>query len=263
MDNRLAMRCARRRHRANNGRYTSPMRRLALALAVLTLAGCVEYRESLVLERDGSGTVVMSIGVNEALVRAANIAEAERYDFASAISALRRQQGLQVIESRTETVDATHWQHVTLTFDSLAALNGIDRIEQYRGLFGEMVLTENSTSQRVLTRTVRANRHEGLNASFLPSLIAPMLARYPWTYEIAFPAKVVESNGETVHPGGVAKVVRWRFSLADLVAEPRVMRATFARTGVGPAGIAVGAALMLVGIILARVLQQRRRAAAA
>ena len=238
------------------------MRRFALVLVLLLLAGCVEYRESLVLERDGSGTLVMSIGVNDALLRAASAAQAEGRQPASGIDALQEQQGLQVIESRTETVDGTRWQHVTLTFESLAALGGIDRIEQYRGLFGEMILTENSSGQRVLTRTIHAKVNEGFEASFLPSLVAPMLNRYPWIYEVTFPAKVVESNGETVQLAGAAKVVRWQFSLADLVDEPRVMRATFARTGVGAVGIAVGTALMLIGIVVARLLQQRRRCAA-
>ena len=238
------------------------MRRFAIVLAVLVLAGCVEYRESLVLERDGSGTVVMAIGVKEALVRASAVAGGEGYEPAAAIDALRAQQGLQVIETRTETVDGTRWQHLALAFESLAALGGIERIEQYRGLFGEIALTENSSGQPVLTRTVRANIDERLEASFLPSLVAPMLARYPWMYEVTFPSRVIESNGESMHRAGAAKVVRWKFSLADLVAEPRVMQATFARTGVGPAGIALGAALMLAGILVARVLQQRRNRAA-
>ena len=250
------------RDRANNEGYTSCMRRFAIALTVLVLAGCVEYRESLVLERDGSGTVVMAIGVKEALVRAAAVAAGEGYEPASAIDALRAQQGLQVIETRTETVDGTRWQHLTLTFESLAALGGIDRIEQYRGLFGEMVLTESPSGHQVLTRTIRADMSQRLEESFLPSLVAPMLARYPWMYEVTFPSRVLESNGESVRRAGAAKVVRWRFSLADLVAEPRVMQATFARTGVGPVGIALGAALMLVGILVARVLQQRRNRAA-
>ena len=38
------------------------MRLFALGLAFLALGGCVEYRESIVLERDQSGTVVMAIG---------------------------------------------------------------------------------------------------------------------------------------------------------------------------------------------------------
>ena len=239
------------------------MHRLALALTVLLLGGCVEYRESLVLERDESGTLVMAIGVEDALLRAAEVVESATYDPASAISALGEQNGLQVIENRSETRDGMRWLHVTLTFDSLAALNGIDRIEQYRGLFGEVVLTENAAGQRVLTRTVRTKIRDNPVESFLPSLIAPMLAGYPWSYEVRFPARVVESNGKTVARAGDAKVVRWRFTLGDLVAEPRVMRATFARTGVGPAGIAIGAALMLAGIAAAQVMQRRRKRASA
>ena len=83
------------------------MRPFALALSVLILGGCVEYRESLVLERDGSGTVVMAIGVNETLLRAAEVAESELYDPASVLTALQAQQGLQVLESRTETREGT------------------------------------------------------------------------------------------------------------------------------------------------------------
>ena len=239
------------------------MRPLVLALTVLILGGCVEYRESLVLERDGSGTVVMAIGVKEALLRAAEVAETGMYDPASALGTLQGQHGLQVIESRTETRQGTRWLHLMLTFDSLDALNGIDRVEQYRGLFGKVVLTENSAGQQVLTRTIHANLPEKVGESFLPSLIAPMFAGYPWSYEVRFPAKVLESNGETADPEGDAKVVRWRFNLGDLVTEPRVMRATFARTGVGPAGIAVGAALMLIGIVVVQILQRRRKRAGA
>ena len=74
---------------------------------------------------------------------------------------------------------------------------------------------------------------------------------------------MLESNGETADPEDDAKVVRWRFNLGDLVTEPRVLRATFARTGVGPAGIAVGAALMLIGIVVVQILQRRRKRAGA
>ena len=235
------------------------MRPLLLALAVLILGGCVEYRESLVLERDESGTVVMAIGVSEALLRAAEVAESGLYDPASVLTALQAQQGLQVIESRTGTREGTRWLHLVLAFDSLAALNGIDRIEQYRGLFGAVALSENASGQRVLTRTIHARLPEKIGKSFLPSFIAPMFARYPWSYEVRFPAKVLESNGEPAGGEGDAQLVRWRFNLGELVAEPRVMRATFARTGVGPAGIAVGAVLMVAGIVAVRILQRRRK----
>lgn len=238
------------------------MRLFALALAFLVLGGCVEYRESIVLERDESGTVVMAIGVKEALLRAAEVTESGVYDPASALDALRALPGLQIVENRAEARDGTHWLHLVLAFESLEALNGINRIEQYRALFGTVALTENDASQPVLTRTVRARLPEAIGESFLPSLIAPVIAGYPWSYEMRFPARVVESNGDAATgPDGDARVVRWTFSLADLVSEPRVMRATFARTGVGPAGIAVGAALMVVGIAIARILQKRRNRA--
>ena len=240
------------------------MRPFALALSVLILGGCVEYRESLVLERDGSGTVVMAIGVNETLLRAAEVAESGLYDPASVLTALQAQQGLQILESRTETREGTRWLHLVLTFESLAALNGVDRIEQYRGLFGTVALSENASGQRVLTRTIHARLPDKVAGSFLPSLLAPMFTRYSWSYEVRFPARVVESNGETAtDPEGGEKVVRWRFNLGDLVAEPRVMRATFARTGVGPAGIGVGVALMVIGIAVAWVMQRRRNRAGA
>lgn len=240
------------------------MRSLVFGLAVLVLGGCVEYRESLVLERDGSGTVVMAIGVKEALLRAAEVAESEMYDPASTLDTLRAQQGLQVIESRTETREGTRWLHLVLTFESLAALNGVDRIEQYRGLFGHFLLAENSAGQRVLTRTIRADLPEKIRESFLTSLLAPMFAKYPWSYEVRFPSRVVESNGEeSAGSAGDAQLVQWRFSFGDLVAEPRVMRATFARTGLGPTGIAVGVALMVIGIVVVRVLQRHRKRAVA
>ena len=231
-----------------------------VALAVLVLGGCVEYRESLVLERDESGTLAMAIGVNETLLRAAAVAESGLYDPEAALAALRAQPDLQVIESRAETREGTRWLHLVLTFESVAALNGVNRIEQYRGLFGTIALTENAAGQQVLTRTIQARLPEKIEGSFLPSLIAPMVAGYPWSYEMRFPARVVESNGEAEGGSdGDAKVVRWRFSLGDLVAEPQVMRTRFARTGVGPAGIAIGAALMVLGIGFARILQRRRK----
>ena len=231
-----------------------------VALAVLILGGCVEYRESLVLERDESGTLAMAIGVNETLLRAAAVAESGLLDPEAALAALRTQTDLQVIEGRTETQEGTRWLHLVLTFESVAALNGINRIEQYRGLFGTIALTENAAGQQVLTRTIQARLPEKIERSFLPSLIAPMVAGYPWSYEMRFPARVVESNGEAAGgPDGDAKVVRWRFSLGDLVSEPQVMRTRFARTGVGPVGIAIGAALMVLGIGFARILQRRRK----
>ena len=224
----------------------------------MILGGCVEYRESLVLERDESGTVVMAIGVHEALMRAAEVAESGLHDLASVADTLRALHGLQVIESRTEAVDGTRWLHLTLTFDSLAALNGIDRIERYRGLFGKITLTETPAGQQVLTRTIRVNLHENAGDSLLSSLIAPMLDGYPWSYEVRFPAKVLESNGEIMAPESGARTVRWRFKLGDIVVGPRMMQATFARSGVGPAGIGVGAALMLIGIAAAWIMQKRR-----
>ena len=235
------------------------MRPFLLALTILTLGGCVEYRESLVLERDESGTVVMAVGVNEALLRAAEITESAAYDPASALDALQAQQGLQIIERHTETREGTRWLRLVLTFESIAALNGIDRIEPYRGLFGTIVLSENAAGQRVLTRTIHARLPEQIGKSFLPSLIARVFAGYSWSYEARFPAKVLESNGEFTGREDDAKIVRWRFDLGDLVAEPRVMRATFAHTGVGPAGIAVGGALMAAGIVAVRILQRRRK----
>ena len=234
------------------------MHRFALALALTLLGGCVEYRESLVLERNESGTVVMAIGVDEALMRAAEVAETGLYDLASVADTLRALHGLQVVESRTETGNGRRWLHLTLAFESLAALNGIDRLEQYRGLFGNVTLTENPAGQPVLTRTIRVNLRAKAGQSILPSLIAPMLGGYPWSYEARFPTKILDSNGEIAVSENDAGVVRWRFDLGEIVTEPRVMRTTFARPGVGPAGIGVGAALMLIGIAAAWIMQKRR-----
>ena len=118
-----------------------------------------------------------------------------------------------------------------LTFDSLADLNGIDRIEPYRGQFGNIALTESSAGRRVLAHTVHPALPEKVELSFLSPLLAPMFAEYSWSYEVRFPARVLESNGETVTgPDGDANVVRWSFDLGDLVDEPRVMEATITRT---------------------------------
>ena len=236
------------------------MRPFALAFILVTLGGCVEYRESLVLERNESGTVVIAIGVKEALMRVAEIAETGLYDLASVADTLRTLDGLQVIESRIEAKNGRRWLHLTLAFESLAALNGIDRIEQYRGLFGKVTLTENPAGQQVLTRTIRINLHAKDGKSLLPSLIAPILAGYPWSYEARFPTKVLDSNGEIVASESDARVVHWQFNLGDIVAEPRVMRVTFARPGVGPVGIGVSAALMLIGIAAAWFAKARNRA---
>ena len=232
----------------------------ALALAALILGGCVEYRESLVLERDGSGTVAMAIGVNETLLRAAEVADSAIHDPAAALAAIEAQHGLRVIESRAETREGTRWVHLVLTFDSLADLNGIDRIEPYQGQFGNIALTESSAGRRVLARTVHPALPEKVEQSFLSPLLVPMFTGYSWSYEVRLPARVLESNGETVTgPDGDANVVRWSFDLGDLVDEPRVMEATIARTGVGPAGIGVGMALMVLGILAVRLMQRRRR----
>ena len=116
------------RYRLIRGRGPAPnearlpaMRLFALALAFLVLGGCVEYRESIVLERDESGTVVMAIGVKEALLRAAEVAESGVYDPASALDALRMLPGLQIVESRAEAHDGTRWLHLVLAFESLEA----------------------------------------------------------------------------------------------------------------------------------------------
>ncbi len=255
----MAVPSTRRRPRGSRlaGRLVAALLGMVLAAA---LGGCVEYRERIELGRDGSGSALLEIGVSENLARAAALAEANGFEPGRVRAALAGLAGIEVVETRVALEQGTRWLRIRLRFASLAALAGLDRAPGYQGLFGRVALAEGGERKLLYRRTVSLDAARfGATASLL---LGPLLARYPWRFEVAFPTRVAAATGPGAQLADGRRLVRWGLSLDEVIERPHTLEARYARPGPGLLGLAAAVALMVAvaaGVVLLR--RSRRRGA--
>lgn len=199
---------------------------ILFSFLLLLLSGCLEYRETMQLNRDGSGNITMSIGLDYSLMDLAKpdtlegMSESEiREHFAGA-------EGIDVTGSRTYTERGIQWIEVDLDFQSLDALESAASDGQIPGFFGQISFMRTPEGTLRYARSVEFNEETMENEALGLKLLEAMFSRYYWEYEVRFPGPVLEANVSQESIDQEKQTVRWSFSLSSLMGGQQLMTAT-------------------------------------
>jgi hypothetical protein len=228
-------------------------------LALLLIAGCINYDQQLELNANGSGKLVMHYSMAQQLVsmmqmggQAGGGEKDQQMPFKikeDEVKADLQSPGVKFekFESKTEG-DQQHF-YVHISFDKVTSLNNTKT-------FKEMPITwkeENGTV--TFSQVLKSKKKEGASAggddAMQKQMAQAMFGNAAFKFAVKLPSKALPSpatNGTIAEDG---KTVNWTFPLVELDSGDKVMTASF-KTGLGIKTLAIvlGAGfLVLLGLI--------------
>ena len=230
------------------------------ALLLPLLAACVEYRETLTIERDGGGIATLEVGIGETLARALDLAAPDTLDRERVVAAVDAVDGLRVTHSTLDSRDGERWLRVEVRFDTVEDLARLDTLEGFQGLFGAVALSPVGDHELRLIRQPDIDRARAGALARIPGLLAPTLSNYRWRFTAHVPTRIASARGPRAILADSRRTVSWALTLDEVLARSPSLEVDYARPGPGALGLAAGALLMLAGAGLALALVRRRRA---
>ena len=198
----------------------------AFLLIVITVpilfAGCLEYSEEIWFKNDMSGTIKMDIVIEEKL--AGLNEQANREDNIFSLEGIRNRfgaiAGIKLVVATIDTVGDNRHTSITLDFDSLESLNKISNAGKKTDFLGniEVIMTDSLVTY---TRTVV------MSDDAKTAMIDQYMEQFIWSYTVHFPNKVLEVNRTVSAFDTSNNTVTWEYTLADLMKNPRTMKAVF------------------------------------
>jgi hypothetical protein len=234
---------------------------IAFVVALLFLSGCVDYDEEMWLNPDLSGRVAMNISVKEELVRGKTGFEKDMSE-----DGIRRDVEripgvkLESFESFRDAGRAV--AKLRIAFDSIEKLTrhetGVAGSSPISFL-GEVAVHEEGR-KIVLERTLRAlpaakakSMGEDMLAKGLSSLL---FSKNYLAYKIHVPGELITANSQ--HIDGTSRTVEWKFTLAQAMRDPPVMRVEWKKAfRVFPLLAAVGAGVFVLALLIILVMRKR------
>ena len=202
---------------------------VVLAAVALLLSGCVDYQETLVLERDGSGEFSMLVGMDMSMFAMFDdmVEEAEDVEEDPAFIVDEEMEGIRLIREETWTdEDGWEWSDVALAFDTLEALqeafadsddDPIGQIHWYQD--GDHWVFERNMAP------VGGMDEEPMDAATL-QMMSGFFGNSEFRYTVRFPGQIIKTNAEVENVDHQNNTVTWVFSMQTMTAEPQTMHAT-------------------------------------
>lgn len=191
---------------------------LVLLLVLLfALSGCIEYREEIWLEKDGSGSLLFEIGLPEyTRIDDEDLSELSIVELCDSV------EGITVTGSATYQVDKITWIQVFVDFEHILLLN---EVEDY--WFGEIRLEEQDDTV-IYTRLITlSDSLDSEGGRFGNMLKQAFLGQYNWSYTLHLPDKILDGNTPLMFRDTLNNNLRWEYTLASLINEQKSMTVTF------------------------------------
>ena len=215
---------------------------LSVIAVPLLFAGCLEYTEEIWFKNDMSGTIKMDIVIEEKLVGLNE--EANREDNIFSLEGIHNRfgaiEGLKLVDATIDTVGDKRHTSITLDFDSLESLHKISNAGEKTDFLGtiEVIMTDSLVTY---TRTVV------MSDDAKNTMIDQYMEQFAWSYTVHFPNKVLEVNRTVSTFDTSNNTATWEYTLAELMKNPRTMKAVFAAPSPRDySAMAVGGLLFLV-----------------
>ena len=186
--------------------------------------GCFFYKEKLWLNKDGSGKMVMKIGIDKNLNSMRDSTDRFGTEIDKFSSVLDSVDGVTNKETKSYFDKDKKWFEISFAFESLKFVNELED-KDAAGLIGEISITKDENENLIFTRKMEFKKSEK-KENPLEGMIQIMFSQYSWEYETYFPTKVLTANTADENIDEKNNRVNWSFPLLSLMKEPKVMKAT-------------------------------------
>ena len=224
-------------------------------IAVLTSA-CLEYKEKMTLNNDGSGEIKFAIGLNESLFSMnKDSVDVKDFDEAKLREKYSNAIGIEFIGSRSYVESGNRWIEIHLRFDSFDALVAASKDSSNLGMIGELKMHEGNKGTMIFERQISDGKNgsetDSANSEKGEDVFKAMFLNYKWNYELTLPGKIITTNASPNDVDEKTNTVKWYFTLGSLGAASK-MYVEYEKTS----EINLGMLLLLVvgAIVLALVL---------
>lgn len=199
--------------------------RLVLLCLPFLCSGCLEYREVLTLDPQGSGSLEAELSLDLGLLRELSGALGE--DLApeelaapseAEFRAMLQAEGVQLQELAVESQGGRTWARFRLEFEDLDALHRLEAFSLRRQLAifdhgqGRVLLVSRFDPRQLVPRPEDLAGANPEQAAALAEVAERIRSSLRLESELRLPGGVLASNGEIVQPG---RDVSWRFDLAS------------------------------------------------
>jgi hypothetical protein len=174
-----------------------------LLVALLALAGCVEYEEELWLNPDGSGKAKLRL--------------VHRSNYANTQEILRKAQlpGIHLIDSKVAKVGPDVVYSVTFKFKDLESFNNVNDRIGAADFWGKITLNQEPDGNLILRRRIALGNQE--EEDDFERLFSSQQTIHPtWNYILHVPWKILATNAD---PGNVdykARTIKWSYDTKQM-----------------------------------------------
>lgn len=213
-----------------------------------SLFSCIEYKEKMKLNDDGSGEISFAVGISEEILSLGG--DNKQFDDFNEEKIKREyenKKGIKFVSSKSYSKDGNRWIEISLQFDSFEDLKKASDSSS-TGMIGEMSLTQNENGNWVYTRKIsKSNSSEkDIPDSESNGMTKMMFSQYKWQYELTLPSKIINTNAKEQDVDTDNNTVKWVYSLASLSSE-KTMTVTFERRkSTSITYVVIGAVLLIM-----------------
>ena len=199
---------------------------LPFILLMFFFNSCIFYKEKIWLNKDGSGKMVMKIGIDKNLYSMHD--NNDRFEMDEISNALDSIIGVTINDTKSYFDKDKEWFEINLAFESLKFINELENLEDRdaAGFMGKVSITKDENGNLIFKRKIAFKKENEKKENPLEGMFQTMFSQYLWEYETYFPTKVLTANTADENIDEKNNRVTWSFSLPSLIKEPKVMKAT-------------------------------------
>jgi|WetSurMetagenome_2_1015567.scaffolds.fasta_scaffold347127_2 hypothetical protein len=226
------------------------------------LTACIEYKEKLKLNDDGSGDITFAVGLSEELFKLdKDSSQVNDFSEDKIKKDWQDKKGIEFVGSRSYAKDGNKWIEISLKFESLEALQKASDDSTSKGMIGNISLTQNENGNWVFTRKIYNStaKEESGDDSVSSGMMKMMFGQYKWQYELTLPSKIISTNAEEENVDTETNTVKWIFNLGSLSSN-KIMTVTFEKQkSTSIVYVLIGALLLIVLSVAALTLTKKKK----
>lgn len=223
------------------------MKRLIPALiALLLLAGCVEYDEELWINSDGSGKATLRI--------------VHRSSYANADEVLRKASlpGITLTEQKISKVGPDVVYQISFTFKDVESFNNVNDQIGTADFWGKITINREPGGKIGFKRRIALGSQD--SGDDLENLFSQAQVDHPvWKYKVHLPWKVLSANADEPSIDRASKTVSWEFDTRQLWNRDEYMTVEMEKGTPWIPMILVAVAVILLGFLAFWMIRISRR----
>lgn len=185
---------------------------ILFTLLALLANACLEYKEKLKINDDGSGEIKFAIGINISLFDGNKTSDdLKEFDESKIKEKYTGKKGIKCTGSRSYTEAGSKWIEITLEFDSLEDLVSASKDSSNLGMIGQINLKEDRNGNMVFEREISSSQKDSTN-----NILNAMFSNYKWIYELTVPGKIISTNASENDIDKKTNTVKWYYNLASV-----------------------------------------------